>query len=57
MFRFFEKMFKGLLSFTRSLATKYMSLNNEQSKTRPAVVNRNPVELKYYLYSIYYYFR
>ena len=39
MFRFFEKMFKGLLSFTRPLATKYMSLNNEQSKTRPAVVN------------------
>ena len=29
-----------------------MSLNNEQCKTKPFVINTNPVELKYYPYFI-----
>ena len=36
----------GLLSFSRYLATKCMSLNNEQYKTRPFLIDLNPVELK-----------
>ena len=37
MFGFFEKMFIGLLRFSRSLAAKCMSLNDELCKTIPAL--------------------
>ena len=45
-------MFIELLSFSGSLATKLMSLNNEKCKTRPFIIDLNPVELKYYPYII-----
>ena len=47
MFGFFETMFIGLLSFSKTSATKYTSLNNEQCKTRLFLISLNPVELKY----------
>ena len=43
----FNFFFFGLLSFIRSVATKCMSLNNEQCKTRPALIGLNSVELNY----------
>ena len=52
MFGFFKKIFLGLLSFSGSLPTKCMSLNNEQCKIRRALIDLNPVELKYYPYLI-----
>ena len=41
-------MFIGLLSFSGSLATKYMSSNNEQSKARYILIKLNPVKVSYY---------
>ena len=49
MFWLIKQVFIGLLSFHGSLATKCMSLNNEQCKTRLTFVDLNPVELKYCL--------
>ena len=37
MFGLFEIMFIGLLRFSRLLATKCLSLNNEKYKTRPTL--------------------
>ena len=48
MFRFIKKTLIGLLSFSGSLQTKCRSLNNEQCKTRPFLIDLNPIELKYY---------
>ena len=45
-------MFIVLLSFIGSLATKCMSLNNEQCKTRLFLIVSKTVELKYYLFMI-----
>ena len=47
MFEFFKKMLIGLLRFSRSLATKCMSLNNEQCKPKLFIIDLNPVEFKY----------
>ena len=52
MFGFFLKKNIALLSFSRSSAAKYMSLNNEQRKTRSALINLNPVELHHYFFMI-----
>ena len=52
MFGFFSKIFIVLLSFIGSLATKCMSLNNEQCKTRPTLIDLNPVEFNYYQFMI-----
>ena len=41
-----------LLTFSRYLATKYMSLNNEQCRTRPPLIDLNRVELIYYMFMI-----
>ena len=49
---YFLKKFFGLLSFSGSLATKCMSLNNEQCKTRPTLIDLYPVGLKYYTFMI-----
>ena len=49
---FFLKKNIALLSFSRSSAAKYMSLNNEQRKTRSALINLNPVELHHYFFMI-----
>ena len=48
MFRFIKNMFIGLLSFSGSLATKCLLLNNEQCKTRPFLIDLNHAELTYY---------
>ena len=48
MFELIKNMFIGLLSFSGSLATECMSLNNEQCKTIPFPIDLYPVELRYY---------
>ena len=40
------------LSFGRSLATKYVLLNNKPCMTRPAIIDLNPVEPTYYPFMI-----
>ena len=45
-------MFISLLSFSESLATKRLSVNNEPYMIRPTLVDLNPVELKYYPFII-----
>ena len=42
-------MFIALLSFSKSLATKYLFLNDEPCMVRPTLVDMNPNDLKYYL--------
>ena len=41
-----------LLSFSSSLATKSLSLNNKPCMVRPTLIDLNPVELKYYSFMI-----
>ena len=41
----FKKIFIRFLSFSGSLATKYMLLNSEQCKTRSFFIDSNPVIL------------
>ena len=41
-------MFIALLSFSSSLATKCLSLNDEPCMIRPTLIDFNPVELKDY---------
>ena len=41
-----------LLSFSSSLATKYLSLSDEPCLVRPNLINLNPVQLKYYSFSV-----
>ena len=45
-------MFFGFVSFSRSLATKYMLLINEQCKTSLTIIDLNLIELKYYSFMI-----
>ena len=45
-------MFVVLLSFSVSLATKCLLLNDEPCMVRPTLINMNPVELKYYPFMI-----
>ena len=45
-------MFIVLLSFSESLATKYVSLNDEPCMIRPTFIDLNLVELKYYPFMI-----
>ena len=48
MFELVKLLFIVLLSFSRSLATKCVSWNNESCMIRPALNDLNPVDLKYY---------
>ena len=41
-------MFIVLLSFSESLATKCLFLNDESCMVRPTLIDLNPVDLKYY---------
>ena len=41
-----------LLSFSESLATKCLSLNDEPWMVRPTLIDLNPVKLKYYSFMI-----
>ena len=45
-------LFIVLLSFSISLTTKCLFLNDELCMVRLALINMNPVELKYYLFMI-----
>ena len=48
MFWLIKQVFIALLSFSRSLATKCVSLNDEPCMTRPILIDLNPIELNYY---------
>ena len=41
-------LFIVLLSLSDSLANKYLFLNDEPCRVRPAIIDMNSVELKYY---------
>ena len=45
-------MFITLLSFSSSLATKWVSLNDEPCMDSTTLIDINPVELKYYQFMI-----
>ena len=47
MFSLMKQEFIVLLSFSSSLATKCLSLNDEPCMVRPAVIDWNPVELNF----------
>ena len=48
MFNLIKLVLIVLLNFSRFLATKYLSLNDEQCMVGPAIFDLNSVELKYY---------
>ena len=48
IFSLIKQMFIILFSFSESLATKYLSLNDEPCMIRRTLIDLNPVELKYY---------
>ena len=52
MFELIKQVSIRLSSFSRSLATKCVSLNNEPCMSIPFLFNLNPVELKYYPFMI-----
>ena len=52
MFSLIKQVFIVLLSLSESLAIKCASLNDEPCMIRPALINLNPVELKYYPFMI-----
>ena len=52
MFRLIKQVFTALLSFSGSLATKFVPLNNEPCMIRPTLINLNPFEPNYYPFMI-----
>ena len=52
MFSLIKPVFILLLSFSGSLATKCVSLNNEPCMVRLTVIDLNSVELKWYPFTI-----
>ena len=52
LFWLIKKVFIVLLSFSESLATKSVSLNDKTCVARFTLVNLNPIELNYYLFII-----
>ena len=52
MFTLIKQMFIALLSFTGSLATKCVSLDNEPCMTGPTLIDSNSIELNYYSFMI-----
>ena len=48
MFSVIKQVFMILLSFSSSLATKCVSLNDEPCIVRSTIIDLNPVELKCY---------
>ena len=52
MFSLIKQVFIVLLSFSKSLAIKCVSLNNEPCTIRPFLIDLNPVEFKYYPFMI-----
>ena len=45
-------LFIALLTFSESLATKYLFLNDEPCTVRPTLIDMNLIELKYYPFMI-----
>ena len=54
MFSLIKQVFIVLLSFSSSLATKYVSLIDEPCMVRPALIDFNPFELKHYPFILIY---
>ena len=52
MFSLIKQLLIGLLSFSSSLATKCVSLNDEPCMIRTTLIDLNSVELKYYPFMI-----
>ena len=52
MFSVIKQLFIVLLSFSSSLATKCVSLNDEPCVLRPTLIHLSPVEVKYYPFMI-----
>ena len=52
MFSLIKQVFIVLSSFSSSVATKSVSLNDEPCMIRPTLIDLNPVEVKYYLFMI-----
>ena len=52
MFSLIKRVFIVLLSFSESLAKKYLFLNDEPCMVRPTLIDVNLVELKYYPFMI-----
>ena len=52
MFWLIKKVFVALLSFSRSLATKCDSLNNESCMINSTLIDLNSVELNYYPFMV-----
>ena len=52
MFRIIKQVFIVILRFSRFLAAKCVSLNDEKCMTRPTPINLNYVELYYYPFMI-----
>ena len=48
MFRLIKQPFIALLTFSRSVATKFMSLDNEPCMIRPTLIDLNLIDLNYY---------
>ena len=53
MFSLIKQVFIVLLSFSESLATKCLFLNDEPCMVRPSFIDMNPVELKYCSFMIF----
>ena len=52
MFSLIKQVFIALLSFSSSLATKFVSLNDETCVLRPTLIDLSPVVVKYYPFMI-----
>ena len=52
MSRLIKQVFIGLLSFSGSLVTKCVSLNNESCMNRSTLIDLNPFDLNFYLFMI-----
>ena len=52
MLSLIKQVFMVLLSFSESLGTKRVSLNDEPCMLRSTVIDFNPIELKYYQFMI-----
>ena len=52
MFSLIKQVFVVLLSFSESLSTKCLFLNDEPCMVRPALIDMNPIELKNYPFMI-----
>ena len=52
MFRFIKKVLVVAISFLSCNALKYVSMNNQECKVRPEIININSNEPSFYPYSV-----